>query len=119
MLAGSTPATRRSPARQLLAPLALACLLAAAGGADAGRALQQANPFNPQFRQFVQITISMRGTCAQVLAANPTLANDVRLATIADVAAALTAAPVGIANLTATLASLRAPTPNCTAVRVR
>ena len=86
------------------APLALACLLAAAGTAHAGRTLLQ---FNPDFRQFVQITVSLRGTCSAVLAVNPTLLNDVRLAAIADVRRELTANPVGIANLTATLASLR------------
>ena len=104
-------------ARQLLAPLALVCLLAAAGTAHAGRVLLE--PFNPALRQFVQITVSLRGTCSAVLAANPTLLNDVRLAAIADVRRELTANPIGIANLTATLASVRAGTPNCTAVTVR
>ncbi len=99
--------------------LALACLLAAAGVSSvaAGRSLQQS--FNPTLRQFVQITLSLRGGCAAVEALNPTILNDMRLAAIADVRAQLTANPTGIADLEATLASVRAGPVTCAPVTVR
>jgi hypothetical protein len=105
-----------SKCRQLLA---LACLLAAAGVSSvaAGRSLQQS--FNPTLRQFVQITLSLRGGCAAVEALNPTILNDMRLAAIADVRTQLTANPTGIADLEATLASVRAGPVTCAPVTVR
>ena len=92
-------------------------LLSVATSAHASRSLQQR--FDPQIRQFVQITLSMRGTCNQLLAVSPTLLNQVRLAAVADMRRALTASPIGIMDLPATLASVRALTPNCSAVQVR
>ena len=100
---------------ELRVPLALACLLAAASAADAGRALLQ---FNPAFRQFVQITVSLRGSCNAVLTASPGLLSDVRFGAVDDVRTQLMANPNGVSNMQATLASVRARAPNCTAVMV-
>lgn len=91
--------------------LALACLVVAARGAAAtGRSLAQVAPNG---RQFVQFELFLRGPCSKTLAAMPNLPNRLRLAAIADVRARLTAEPTGSANLSATLASVRAFPSTC------
>lgn len=100
-----------------VAAKALLLLLAAGvGGTTAARSLQQGS--NPSTRQYVQITLSLRGGCGTVQAINPTILNDMRLGAIADVRTALTANPTGIVDLPATLSSVRAGPVTCAPVAV-
>ncbi len=105
------------PQRRLALALALVCLSAAASSAvAAGSSLPQSSP---RVRQFLQLAVSLNGTCSNVLAAEPTLANDMRRAAINDVRLQLIANKTGIADLNATLSSLRGAPVNCAPVMVR
>jgi hypothetical protein len=104
----------------------VACLaLMAAAEASAHQPLEHArsllqNGFNPNERQYMQITVSLDATCAQVAATSGrAFLNAVKLACLEDTRVALEVNPVGIADMGVTLKSVRAMPPNCTDITVR
>jgi hypothetical protein len=115
MRAKASPAT-------LLACLVVAAVLTVAAAhqpLEHSRSLLQ-NRFDPNLRQYMQITVSLDATCAQVAATSgPAFLNAVKLACLEDTRIALEANPAGIADMGVTLQSVRAMPPNCTDIVVR
>jgi hypothetical protein len=112
--------TKGTPFLAHLLLLAAAALAAARHETlERGRSLLQ-NSFNPDERQYIQITLSLDATCAQVAATSgPAYLNAVKLAALKDTRVALENSPVGIADMVATLKSVRSMVPNCTDLVVR
>jgi hypothetical protein len=98
---------------------AIATVAAAHQPLEHSRSLLQ-NSFNPNERQYMQITVSLDATCAQVAATSgPAFLNAVKLACLEDTRIALEANPAGIADMGVTLKSVRSMPPNCTDIVVR
>lgn len=108
--------------RRLAAVVALlaCCLLASRRGVAAATiGASPAEVVNPNRNQFVVFTLFLRGNCSATLAARPNLPNRLRAAAVADVKMQLTARQTGSANLSATLASVRALGSTCKNATVR
>ncbi len=111
--------TSMSAIRMPAAVLALACLFVAASGAAAASGRRSLTELRPTTQQFIQFTLFLRGNCSATLAAKPILPNLLRVAAIADVQMQLRAKPIGSANLSATLESVRAYRSYCEPATVR